>query len=201
MKLLRKPFERFDVDAESIEGTGIGLTITKQLLELMRGTIGFESTLGEGSYFYVDVPISDKAPLIHVEEEAKSTQPYLTSNKKKIIYIENIPTNVGLVRQILKHMQGISLLSAFTALGGIELTQAETPDLILMDIHMPGMDGLTAFKKLQTMNETKGIPFIALTADAMSGDIKKALNMGFKDYLTKPIDVQIFLDAIKTILK
>jgi signal transduction histidine kinase/CheY-like chemotaxis protein len=198
---LFEPFERFDVDAEFIEGTGIGLTITKQLIELMRGTIGFESTLGEGSYFYVEVPISDKVPLFQVEEKSESTQPYFTNNKKKILYIEDIPANVELVRQILNHMQGIRLLSASTALEGIRLAQSETPDLILMDIHLPEMDGLTAFKKLQTMNETKEIPVIALTADAMSVDTKKALDIGFKNYLTKPIDVQIFLDSIGTILK
>jgi len=195
---LFKSFERFDVDTEQIEGTGIGLTITKQLIELMNGTIGFESKEGEGSYFYIDVPVSDKAPLpIQVEEKTGSIQPSSTNNKKKILYIEDIPANVELVRQILNHRKEIILLSASTALAGIELAESETPDLILMDIHMPGMDGLSGFKKLQTMNETNHIPVIALTADAMmDGDAKKALNMGFKDYITKPIDVPKFLEAI-----
>jgi CheY-like chemotaxis protein len=120
---------------------------------------------------------------------------------KKIIYIEDIPANVKLVKQILNSRQEIKLLSAQTAQDGIELAQVETPDLILMDIHLPGMDGLTAFKKLQTINETKNIPIIALTADAMDGDIKKALNLGFKSYITKPIDVPSFLNTIDKILK
>lgn len=199
---LFKPFERFDVDAELIEGVGIGLTISKQLIELMNGTVGFETKEGEGSYFYIDIPVSVKAPLpIQVEENTGSIQlPLTNNNKKTILYIEDIPANVELVRQILNHRGEINLLSAYTALAGIELAQSVTPDLILMDIHMPGMDGLTAFQKLQTLKETKDIPVIALTADAMDVDIKKALNMGFKEYLTKPIDVPKFLETIDTFI-
>jgi signal transduction histidine kinase/CheY-like chemotaxis protein len=198
---LFKPFERFDVDAEHIEGTGIGLTISKQLIELMNGTIGFESKEGEGSYFYIDVPVSVKAPLpIQVEEKVDSIQPSLTNNKMKVLYIEDIPANVELVRRIFKHREEIKLLSASNALTGIELAQSETPDLILMDIHMPGMDGLTAFKKLQTIKKTQNIPVIALTADAMDVEVKKALDIGFKSYITKPIDVTKFLDAIGEVL-
>ena len=104
-----------------------------------------------------------------------------------------------LVRQVLNIRQDIRLLSASTALVGIELAKSEIPELILMDIHMPGMDGLTAFKKLQTTKETKDIPGIALTADAMNGDIKRALDIGFRDYITKPIDVPGLLKAIDDI--
>jgi signal transduction histidine kinase/CheY-like chemotaxis protein len=194
---LFKPFERFDVDADNIEGTGIGLAISKQLIGLMNGTVGFESEEGEGSYFYIDIPASVKAPLpIQVEEEIDSKQPSLTGNIKKILYIEDFPANVELVRQILNCRKEIILLSASNALAGIEIAKSETPDLILMDIHMPGMDGLTAFKKLQTMNETKGIPVLALTANAMEVDINKAFDIGFKGYITKPIDAPKFLNEI-----
>jgi signal transduction histidine kinase/ActR/RegA family two-component response regulator len=199
---LFKPFERFDMDAEHIEGAGIGITISKQLIELMYGTIDFESKEGEGSYFYIDVPVSVKAPLpIQIEEKVDSIQRSITNNnKKKVLYIEDIPANVELVRQIFRHREEINLLSAATALAGIELAQSETPDLILMDSHMPGMDGLTAFKELQTIKKTQNIPVIALTADAMDGDINKTLDMGFKGYLTKPIEVSKFLNAIDEVL-
>jgi signal transduction histidine kinase len=199
---LFKPFERFDVNTEHIEGTGIGLTITKKLIELMGGTIGVESTIGEGSFFYIDIPVSIQAYSSQTEDRDEPDKSSLTDyHKKKILYIEDIPANVSLVKQILDSRQEIKLLSAQTAQDGIELAQVEIPDLILMDIHLPEMDGLTAFKKLQTINETKNIPTIALTADAMDGDIKKALNMGFKDYITKPIDVPSFLNTIDEILK
>ena len=199
---LFQPFERFNVNAESIEGTGIGLTITKQLIELMNGKIGFESTEGEGCLFFVDIPISSHATAIKTEKIEDSDSSSLTNNKKKnILYIEDIPANVELARQILSLRKNICLLSASTALVGIELALSEKPDLILMDIHMPGMDGLTAFKKLQTIKEVKDIPVVALTADAMDGDIEKVLKMGFKDYITKPIDVPKFLNVIDEISK
>ena len=194
---LFKPFERFDEDAEYIEGTGIGLTITKQLIGLMGGSIGYESVVGEGSYFYVDVPVADRKPLIQMEEKEDAVQSSLVNNDlKKILYFEDNSTNVELVRQIFRQREDMRFLSASTVGAGIELAKSETPDLILMDINMPDMDGLTAFKKLQTLNETRGIPVIALSADAMDVDIRKALNIGFKDYITKPIDVPELINKI-----
>ena len=199
---LFKPFERLGMQPEQIEGTGIGLTITKQLVELMNGTIGFESTAGEGSFFYVNFPISTKTQLpTQVAKRAEPVQSSSTHNRKRILYIEDIPANVELVRQLLAQRKGVEFLSASTAIAGIEIARSEAPDLILMDIHMPGMDGLTAFKELQKIQGTKNIPVIALTADAMDGDIKKALNMGFKGYTTKPIDVLKFVKTIDDILE
>jgi len=196
---LFKPFERFDVDVESIEGTGIGLTISKQLIELMQGKIGFESKEGEGSFFYIDVPVSDKkSELIESEKSrdlARLSPPH--SNKKKVLYIEDIPANRSLVEQILSGSRPeIELFTASNALEGIAVAKAQRPDLILMDIHMPGMDGLEAFRQLQALDETRNIAIIALTADAMSKDIQRAIEMGFQAYITKPINIPNLLDAI-----
>lgn len=199
---LFKPFERLDVEAEQIEGTGIGLTISKQLIEMMGGTIGFESTPGEGSLFYVDVPLSDKAPLpVSSEALPDSTQPSPQEKaKKKILYIEDVPANVELVKQILTRRPQVELLWAPNALDGIKMAQTHIPDLILMDINLPEMDGLTAFKRLQAVNATRNIEVIALSADAMEKDVKNALEMGFKDYITKPLNVVGFLKTIDAIL-
>jgi len=197
-----QPFQRFDLDANNIEGTGIGLTISKQLVELMNGTLGFESVLGKGSYFYIDIPLSDKTPLpIPIEEESDSIQPSLAENiKKGILYIEDIPANVNLVKRILTKRPHIELISASNALDGIKIAQTQIPDLILMDIHLPGMDGLTAFKKLRTIEATRNIPVIALTAGAMDSQIKKAMAMGFHSYITKPIEIPKFLNRIDGVL-
>jgi signal transduction histidine kinase len=195
------PFERLDMDADCIQGTGVGLAISKKLIELMNGTIDFDSVLGEGSFFYIDIPLSKKAPSTQVEMEQDVTQPCLTGlNKKKVLYIEDIPANVELVRQIFAKTPQVELLSALNAWDGIQIARNQTPDLILMDIHLPGMDGITAFKKLQTIPETCMIPVIALTADAMDSDLKMAMGIGFHSYITKPINVPKFLSTIDDIL-
>ncbi|MGV7220933.1 MAG: ATP-binding response regulator [Nitrospinales bacterium] len=202
-KILFKPFERFDVNSKQIEGTGIGLTIAKQLIEAMKGTIGFESAFNGGSYFYIDIPLSNQTSLELTTETTNKTTPLFSkdANDRKILYIDDTQTNIELVKQILSRRKEIKLFSASNAIKGIELAQVVFPDLILMDIQMPEMDGRTAFKKLQTIHETKNIPVIALTSDAKDADIKKALDMGFHSYITKPIDVPMFLDTIDKIFK
>jgi signal transduction histidine kinase/AmiR/NasT family two-component response regulator len=198
-----KPFERFHKDVNTIEGTGIGLAISKQFIELMGGIIGFESDVGEGSFFYMDMPISEKVSLpIITEYESVIDGSSLDEGirRKKILYIEDIPANVDLVQQILNLRPNIELLSAANAIHGIKIAQANSPDLILMDIHLPGMNGLEAFKELQALNETKTIPVIALTADAMTIDVKKAIDLGFHSYITKPIDVKDFINSIDKII-
>jgi signal transduction histidine kinase/ActR/RegA family two-component response regulator len=199
---LFQPFERFDVDAEQIEGAGIGLTISKQLIEMMHGTIGFKSTFGEGSLFYIDVPVSDKAPVPLEIEMPSASSPVSSTlrNTKQVLYIEDIPENVELVKQIFASRPHIELLSAPNALDGIKIAEALMIDLILMDIHLPGMDGLEAFKELRILEATRDIPVIALTADAMDSDMKKALVMGFHYYITKPIDVPKFLETVDKVL-
>jgi signal transduction histidine kinase len=199
---LFKPFERFDVDAEQIEGAGIGLTISKQLVEMMHGAIGCESALGEGSLFYIDVPVSDKAPVVQETGKSLNSSPVSSAlkNTKQVLYIEDIPANVELVKQIFTSKSHIELFSSPNALDGIKTAKVLIPDLILMDIHLPRMDGLEAFKELQANEVTRNIPVIALTADAMDSDIRKALDMGFHSYITKPINVPKFLEAVDIVL-
>ncbi len=196
--MIFKPFERLDVDPDLIEGTGIGLTISRQIIELMNGEIGFESKIGEGSFFYIDLPLTDKIPAVNKFGKELSLTPVsvVKGSKKKILYIEDIVANVELVRQILTKRPHIELISSSNGFDGIELARQQIPDLILMDIHMPKIDGLTAFKILNSIEKLKNTPVIALTASAMESEIKKALDMGFTSYITKPIDVKKFLDSI-----
>jgi CheY-like chemotaxis protein len=193
-----KPFERFNVKADDIEGTGIGLTITKQLIELMHGSIGFESVSGEGSLFYIDIPSSEKdcAPT-HVKKEVAFIQSTLKSNEnKRILYIEDIKLNIHLIEQIFDNRDDLELISAPNAVEGIKIAQTQIPDLILMDMNLPDMDGFTAYEEIQTIDTLKKIPIIALTADAMDINIQKAMDMGFRNYITKPIRVTKFLNII-----
>ena len=196
-----KPFQRFHVDNETIEGTGIGLTISKQLIELMSGSIGFESTQDKGTHFYINLPLSNNAITQKEFKNETKTHPDKTSNKlKKILYIEDVMVNIKLVGHILSLRKNISFLSATKALEGIEIAESEIPDLILMDLRLPDMDGITAYKKLQSINKVKDIPVIALTANAMDGEAEKALGLGFKDYITKPFDIEKFLNIIDKVL-
>jgi signal transduction histidine kinase/GAF domain-containing protein/ActR/RegA family two-component response regulator len=200
---LFQPFERFNINSETIEGTGIGLAISKQLVEMMNGAIGFESAAEEGSFFYIDMAVSSNTPVpLNSKTESNSNLSFEDETKiRKILYIDDLTNNIELMEQALSLKRpNIILLSASNALGGIELAKMQSPDLILMDIQMPDMDGLTAFKRLQSINETKNIPVIALTASAMDSDIKEALDMGFEFYITKPIDIHKVFDTLDKVL-
>jgi signal transduction histidine kinase/ActR/RegA family two-component response regulator len=199
---LFKPFERFDVNADKIEGTGIGLSICKQLVEKMDGTIGFESVFGEGSEFYITLPlVEQKALPTEAKVESELVDKPLTDFKGKVLYIDDVQKNLELVEAIIATHSKLEILSASNARDGIEICKTEAPDLILMDIHMPGMDGWEAFKILQTFEETKTIPVMALTANSMEEDINRAMNMGFRDYITKPIELKKFLATINEVIE
>lgn len=202
--LLFQPFNRLEVDHLAVEGTGIGLTITKRLIELMNGTISVQSTIGEGSRFSIEIPEGKQVALA---QENRVINPVLKESKEigeqewTLLYVEDNPANLMLVEQILQSRSDIKLLSAPQALMGIELARAHKPDLILMDINMPGMDGITAMKKLQNYEETNNIPILAVSANAMESDIKKGLDAGFKGYITKPFDIPKFFVEIDRFLK
>jgi len=200
---LFKPFDRFDQDAAHIEGTGIGLSITKKLIEMMDGKIGFESQWGKGSFFYIDIPVSKTLPVPAGEKsDSQSTQPLtLNTQNNRILYIEDIPANVELVKQIFLDASHLDLLSAPDGQRGIDLAQSCNPDLILLDMHLPDMDGLMVFEKLQAIEKLRHIPIIALTADAMDQDIRKAMAMGFHSYVTKPINVAEFLKVVNDVME
>jgi signal transduction histidine kinase/CheY-like chemotaxis protein len=192
-------FSRVEFESTMAEGTGIGLNITKRLTELMGGTIAVESVLGEGSCFTVEFPIGK--PHEGGEKEPPPQVSTAKDNSKyTVLYVEDNPANLELVRQILLSRPSIKLLSAPLAEAGIELAQAHQPDLILMDINLPGMGGIEAFRHLKSHNETSKIPVIAVSADAMQGDTKKALDEGFKDYITKPLNVPAFLNMMDKFL-
>ena len=119
---------------------------------------------------------------------------------KTVLYIEDVEVNIKLVEHILSLRKNIRLLSATRALDGIEIAKSEIPDLILMDIRLPDMDGLTAFKELQLIKEVKNIPVIALTANALEDEAQNALKLGFKNYLTKPLNIEEFLKTVDKLL-
>ena len=202
---LFQPFNRLDAEGGDIEGTGIGLTISQRLVEMMGGRIGVESNRGVGSRFWIELPLeslTEVDPDPHnVDVLPTESDENINQNVCTILYIEDNPANLKLINQILGHRKHTCLLSAHTSELGVELALARQPDLILLDINMPGMNGYQILKVLQSEARLKNTPVIAVTANAMPRDIKRGKQAGFAEYITKPINVQEFLKTINQYLK
>jgi PAS domain S-box-containing protein len=192
---LFEPFNRLGADKTEVEGTGIGLTITKRLVELMAGTLSVSSTIGQGSTFSVELPIASGSLIDHavsIENIPESTQ--------TVLYVEDNPSNLALVKGILSRRASIRLLTAPQAQLGLDLARSHRPDLIILDINLPGMDGYDVLKLLKTFDETRDIPVLALTANATPRDLERGRVAGFARYLIKPLDVPLFLDTVDAFL-
>jgi PAS domain S-box-containing protein len=198
-----EPFNRLNAEHSMIEGTGIGLTITKRLLATMDGSISLASEPGKGSCFTVEFPAGEEVQLPkEISSAQKLTTPQISTEQQyTLLYVEDNPANLNLVEQILESRPDIKLLSAPRAQLGIDIARAHRPDLILMDINMPEMDGITAMKKLKNYRETCDIPIIAVSANAMESDIKKGMETGFISYIAKPFDIQNFFIEIDRYMK
>jgi PAS domain S-box-containing protein len=200
---LFQPFNRLGQENGTEEGTGIGLMVTKQLVELMGGNIGMESTVGVGSEFWVELIRDDKSRLATLNTlHADNTFPVSENTAlRTLLYLEDNPANLMLVEQIIESHSHIRMLSAPDGNLGIELTRAHLPDVILMDINLPGISGIQALKILREDQLTAHIPVIALSANAMPHDIEKGLEYGFFQYLTKPIKINELMHAVEDALK
>jgi PAS domain S-box-containing protein len=200
---LFQPFNRLGQETGVEEGTGIGLVVTKQLVELMEGTIGVESTVGAGSEFWIEL-IRDLTPQLapgHSMPAHRALQAHGHSALHTLLYVEDNPANLMLVEQIIESHPHIRMLSARDGNQGIALARTHLPDVILMDINLPGLSGSQALRILRDDPATAHIPIIALSANAMPHDIEKGLAAGFFRYLTKPIKIDEFLDALDDALK
>jgi PAS domain S-box-containing protein len=201
---LFQSFNRLGQEASSEEGTGIGLVVSKRLVELMGGLIGAESIVGMGSVFWIEL-ISTVAPeiLIGKAESAVVAQPQVLTGARiyTVLYVEDSPANLALVEQLIARRPDMRLLTAVNGTLGIEMARASQPDLILMDIHLPGIGGIEALKILRGDPATTHIPVVALSANALPANIKKGLEAGFFRYLTKPVKVTEFMETLNAALK
>ena len=196
---LFQPFNRLGQENGTEEGTGIGLVVTKQLVELMGGEIGVTSELGVGSEFWVEFPASQRPELAGIgtlPEVRRANPGPLAQAKRTVLYVEDNPANLALVEELITRRTDIKLLSAIDAHLGIVMARACLPDLILMDINLPGLSGHGALKVLRNDPATAHIPVIALSANAMPRDINRGIEAGFFRYLTKPIQIVEFMDAL-----
>ncbi|MFA5679118.1 MAG: PAS domain-containing protein [Pseudomonas sp.] len=188
---LFQPFNRLDAENSEVEGTGIGLTITERLVEMMGGVLGVESDVGVGSTFWIELPLAlavGAASPIPAPAQASATGGGVHGDRA-VLYIEDNPANLKLLAQMIARRPGIALLCAESPEAGIEMALSQAPDLILLDINMPGLDGYQVLDVLRADPALRTIPVAAVTANAMPQDVLRGMAAGFDDYLTKPLEM------------
>ena len=201
---LFQPFNRLAAENTNIEGTGIGLTITRHIVEMMGGSVDVKSEVGTGSTFWIDLPVDSINDISHEKQDASSVDTYIISDpdeiKHSILYIEDNPSNLKLVTKILCNRKHSHLHTAHTPELGIELARSLTPDLILLDINLPGMNGYQVIEIFKSEDRLRNIPVIAVTANAMESDLEQGVDAGFTAYITKPINIKRFNEILDKIL-
>ncbi|HSD61065.1 MAG TPA: ATP-binding protein [Burkholderiales bacterium] len=197
------PFNRLGKETGIEEGTGIGLMVSKRMVELMKGEIGVESTVGVGSVFWIELNLTaEPKPTGAATEPTAATHAHVHADGRlrTLLYVEDNPANLMLVENLIARRPDIRLLSAMDGDRGIEIALASQPDVILLDINLPGISGIQVLKILRADPATAHIPVVALSANAIPRDIEKGLAAGFFRYLTKPIRVDKFMDALDVAL-
>ncbi len=195
---LFQPFERLGAEQSAVEGTGLGLALSKRLIEAMGGAIGVESELDRGTTFRVELDIVEGS-LEAYERGRRAVAPVVAPSAgriRKLLLIEDNLANLRLVERILAHRPDIELLSAVRGRLGLELAREHRPDLVLLDLHLPDMPGLEALRRLRSQPETRHIPVVVVSADASETQIARLTGAGAAGYLTKPLDVAAFLDLL-----
>jgi len=199
-----QPFQRAGQEAGTIEGTGIGLSITKRLAELMGGSVGFRSTPAVGSEFWVELPLyrPDEATRASAPAPSPGRSPLANQAASQfvVVYIEDNPSNIAFMEGVMDELPRVRLIAVPNAEVGVEVVRDVRPQVVIMDINLPGMSGYDATRLLREWPETRDIPVIALTAAAMLGDRTRIKEAGFYRYLTKPVKVAELLETLEQLL-
>jgi signal transduction histidine kinase/ActR/RegA family two-component response regulator len=199
---LFSPFDRLGAEATQIEGTGLGLALSKSLCEAMGGTLSVRSTVGTGSWFAVELSVAevdDIGDVAGCETSAPAAAPS-DAPSVTVLYIEDNPSNLKLVERVLERWRSVTLLSAMQGALGVELAQRHHPDLVLLDLHLPDRHGWEVLAELRADEQTAGIPVVVVSADATQGEIRRLLELGAAEYVTKPLDIGAFLQTLDRVL-
>jgi CheY-like chemotaxis protein/anti-sigma regulatory factor (Ser/Thr protein kinase) len=194
------PFERLGAEQTGIEGTGLGLALSKRLSEVMGGTLGLESAVGRGSTFWIELPQTDN-PVDRVTQVGAPPPAMAGSdvsrNARVILYIEDNLSNLELIQRLIAHRPEVRLLPAMQGRLGLDLAREHRPALILLDLHLPDISGHEVLQRLQADPETRHIPVVVISADATPGQIDRLLAAGAQAYLTKPLDLKTLLAVLE----
>lgn len=197
------PFDRLGAEQTGVEGIGLGLALCQRLMQAMRGAIGADSTPGQGSTFWVELASTESA-VAHAFSTRRNARalppPKADAKKRTILYVEDNLSNLALIEQVLVELPHIELISAIQGELGTEMARRHSPDLILLDLHLPDLPGWEVLERLQQDETTRHIPVVVVSADATSRQIENLMAAGARAYLTKPLDVDEFFQVITEIL-
>jgi PAS domain S-box-containing protein len=194
------PFDRLGAERRGIEGTGLGLALSKSLVDAMGGSLDAESVHGEGSTFSVLLPISDPAGIIRGEELAAAPPEQATATTRTVLYIEDNLANLQLIQGILAYRPSVNLISAMQGILGFDLASQHHPDLILLDLHLPDIPGEEVLERLIADPRTAEIPVVIVSADASPETLRRLDDRGASRFLTKPVNVELFLETVDELL-
>ncbi len=201
MGRLFQPFDRLGAEGSEVEGTGIGLTLSRALAHLMNGEVRVKSTPGAGSDFWIELPAAQPGEKLETAAAVPQTIVERIPTSETILYIEDSPANVELVRRILQRRDaGVRLDVAMLGQLGLDLAAQHPYDLVLLDLHLPDMPGLEVLRRLRSGDRTRNVPVVVVSADATQSRIDEAMAIGAHGYLTKPLNIQEFMNTIQEVL-